>query len=77
MEGEKNKNEYSGEISPKEETVEVKAGKFQTIRVRVKLDADGQQIDTTYWFAKNVGIVKQVAEVTGSSFTGSICPFGP
>jgi hypothetical protein len=61
------KNEYKGEIGPKEETVEVPAGKFQAIRVRISLQKDGQQVDATYWFARDVGMVKQTSEAAGSS----------
>lgn len=65
--GEEGKHDYEGEIGAKEETVEVPGGKYQTIRVQIKLEENGQQIETTYWFAKDVGFVKQTLNVAGIS----------
>jgi hypothetical protein len=56
--GEKGINKFSAEIQ-KEETIEVPAGKFKTLRVLIKLDANGNKVDSVYWFAKDVGFVKQ------------------
>jgi hypothetical protein len=67
--GEKGKHTYDGAIAAKEETVEVPAGKFKTIRVDIKLESDGQPIDTTYWFAKDVGFVKEILDVAGTVIT--------
>jgi hypothetical protein len=50
-----------------EEEVTVAAGKFKTKRVAIKLNQDGKTVDTTYWFANNVGIVKQTVDVGGLS----------
>ena len=46
----------------KEESVEVTAGKFKTIRVNLLLESQGKSITTTYWFAPEVGIVRQTFE---------------
>ena len=54
------KGKYSCET--KEEEVEVTAGKFKTIRVKIKLESQGKTIYTTYWFAPDVGFVKQTVE---------------
>ncbi len=67
--GDKTKHTYEGVIGPKEETVEVPAGKFKTIRVDIKLEENGQQVDITYWFAQDVGFVKQTVDAAGAFFT--------
>jgi len=48
-----------------EETIEVAAGKYKTVRVAIQLIEKGKTIDTTYWFAKDVGIVKQTVVTEG------------
>jgi hypothetical protein len=63
---EKGKNRYFGEIQ-KEETVEVPAGKFKTLRVSIKVEQNGPMVQTTYWFAKDVGFVKQSANILGAT----------
>jgi hypothetical protein len=56
---EKGKFGYSGEIQ-KEEIVEVPAGRFKALRVSIKVDQNGRPMGQfTYWFAKDVGFVKQ------------------
>jgi hypothetical protein len=64
--GEKENHTYSGEIL-KEETIKVPAGEFKTMRVHIKLETDGQQLETTYWFAQDIGFVKQSLESAGVS----------
>jgi len=60
------KGKYSCEA--KEETVEVTAGKFKAIRVAIKLEqGKGQSVNTTYWFVKDVGFVKQTVDAAGLS----------
>lgn len=60
------KHKYTGEIQ-KEETVAVPAGKFTALRVLIKLEQNGMIVETTYWFVKDVGFVKQSVETTGNS----------
>jgi hypothetical protein len=48
---------YSAEAV--EESVEVPLGKFQAIRVEIK---QGKGADTTYWFVKDIGFVKQTVK---------------
>ncbi|MBI2804166.1 MAG: hypothetical protein HYX68_04180 [Planctomycetes bacterium] len=62
---ERAKHTYAGEIQ-REETIEVPAGKFKTLRVLIQLEENGQRVETTYWFAKNVGFVKQTFETAGT-----------
>jgi hypothetical protein len=62
------KANYAGEIV-KEETIKVPAGEFKTIRVHIKLEQAGQQLDTTYWFAQDVGFVKETVEAAGKPIT--------
>ena len=61
------RHRYTAEIQA-EETVEVPAGKFKTLRVYFDLqDANGQQVKTTYWFAPNVGFVRQQMELPNAT----------
>jgi hypothetical protein len=57
----KEKAKYSCET--KEETVEVGAGKHKCVRVDLRLDSMGQIVNTSYWFVKDVGMVKQTVDV--------------
>ncbi len=41
------------------ETIEVPAGKFDTLRVNVSAQVGDQTVETIYWFAANTGVVKQ------------------
>ncbi|MFQ5793654.1 MAG: hypothetical protein ACE5JP_01220 [Candidatus Bipolaricaulia bacterium] len=56
----------------REEVIEVPAGRFKTMRIRISGEAsDGSNTTTTRWFAEGVGMVKEVSEVvsrTGESF---------
>jgi hypothetical protein len=56
----KEKGKYFCET--KEEQVDVPAGKFKTMKVTVTLESKGQKVTTAYWFAKDVGFVKQTVE---------------
>lgn len=57
------KAKFSSETS--EETITVAAGKFKTLRVAIRLEESGQVVNTTYWFAPNVGYVKQTVDAGG------------
>lgn len=46
-----------------EETVTVPLGKFKTVKVTVAGSANGIDIKTTYWFAPDVGMVKQTLDM--------------
>jgi hypothetical protein len=48
-----------------EETVEVVAGKFKTARIVLTVEQNGVTIGTTYWFAENIGFVKQTVDLNG------------
>jgi hypothetical protein len=52
-----------------EEEVQVPAGKFKAIPVQIDADANGMKVATTYWFAADVGVVKQIAEFSGVKIT--------
>lgn len=58
------KGSYAAEAT--EENVEVPFGKFQAIKVVIKLE-QGKGATTTYWFVKDIGFVKQTAEAGGLS----------
>ncbi len=68
VQGEKGTHTYAGEVQ-KPETIKVPAGEFKTVRVFIKLESNGQQVETTYWFVKDVGFVKQTLEVAGTVIT--------
>lgn len=51
------KGSYLAESS--EETIDVPAGKFQTVRVEMKVELAGGKHKVNYWFSENVGMVKQ------------------
>jgi len=60
----KGKFKYSAEIQV-EESIEVPAGTFNAIRVAFVVEENGKKTDSVYWFAKDVGFVKQTMEGTG------------
>ena len=66
VEKENGARKYFGEIQS-EETIDVPAGKFKAICLLIKLEENGKRIETTYWFAKDVGLVKQSFETAGRS----------
>lgn len=55
--------------------VTVPAGKYKAVTVEAEGKANGQPISTTYWFAPNVGIVKQTIEIGGTSTTMELVKF--
>jgi hypothetical protein len=59
------KSTYDGEVQA-EETIEVPAGKFKTVKVQVNLVENGQKVTVTYWFAKDIGFVKEDVTVGGN-----------
>lgn len=75
----KNKEKWDGDIKvgndkgkyfceAKEDTIDVPAGKFETIRVTIRLEGKGpQNVNTSYWFVKDVGIVRQTVDAAGLS----------
>ena len=53
----KDAGNYTAEAT--EEDVEVPAGKFKAVKVVIALESNKQKINTTYWFVKDLGFVKQ------------------
>jgi hypothetical protein len=51
----------------KKEEVQVPAGKYQTITVTIEANVQGMLVTTQYWFAPNVGLVKQSFDLGGTS----------
>jgi hypothetical protein len=49
--------------STKEESIEVPAGKFKTVRVDLQVESAERTVRITYWFADQIGIVKQTADL--------------
>jgi hypothetical protein len=52
-----------------EEEVTVPAGKFKAIPVFVEGESGGMKATNTYWFAAEVGMVKQTIELGGAKFS--------
>jgi hypothetical protein len=69
------KGKYTSQATA--ETVEVPAGKYKTIRVAVKLEVKGQIINTTYWFARDVGFVKQTVDAPNLNVVIELQKFEP
>jgi hypothetical protein len=63
------KRKASGRAGKKKETVEVPAGKFDAVTVRIESEADGRQISTVYWFVDRIGVVKQTMDLGGIQIT--------
>jgi hypothetical protein len=64
-------------IETKEEAVDVAAGKFKTIRVKVRIEENGKVAHTTYWFAPDVGMVKQSIEASDTNIVMELGKFEP
>jgi hypothetical protein len=60
-----------------EEDVEVPAGKYKTVTVEVNSEAAGMKFTTKYWFAADVGIVKQVATIGGNTISLELEKYEP
>ena len=69
------KANYSSEAE--EETIEVPAGKYKTMRVAIKIEENGNVVKTTYWFAENVGFVKQTIEAANVDVVVELRKFEP
>ena len=64
-----------GREGPLEE-VEVPAGKYKAIKVKIETTVTGTKVNNTYWFAPEVGLIKQTAEyMPGKSFTMELAKF--
>lgn len=69
------KGKYACEAT--EEDLEVAAGKFKTIRVSIQLESQGKTVNTTYWFAKDVGFVKQTVDAGNLNIVMELEKFEP
>jgi hypothetical protein len=61
----------------KSEEVQVPAGKFQAVPVVVEATTEGIKISTSFWFAENVGIVKQTIDWGGKTINVELVKFEP
>jgi hypothetical protein len=59
------------------EEVQVPAGKYKAITSTLTTSIKGQNITTTYWFAPNVGIIKQTAMIGPLNITMELEKFHP
>jgi hypothetical protein len=57
------------------EEVTVAAGKYKAFRVEVETSAAGMRATTIFWFAPDVGVVKQTTENAGMTFTAELEKF--
>ncbi len=57
------------------EEVQVPAGKYQAVSVKIETTVNGNKISTTYWFAPEVGIVKQTMGIQGKSINMELLKF--
>ncbi len=84
----KDKAKWEGEIKlgnekgkylceTKEESVETPAGKYKAVKVSLRLESKGQNVATSYWFVKDIGIVKQTVEAAGLSNLMELEKFEP
>lgn len=58
-----------------EETIDVQAGKFKTAKVSLVVVENGQTVSTTYWFAQDVGFVKQTLDLGGVNVIAELQKF--
>jgi hypothetical protein len=67
-----------GTFKAGEETVTVPAGKFETVTSSCdKFTAGDTEISVTYYFAENVGVVRQVIEASGQKIVIELEKFEP
>jgi hypothetical protein len=60
------------------EEVTVPAGKYRAVTATGQdLEADGMKLNVTYYFAENVGMVKQVLETAGQKMVIELMKFEP
>jgi len=59
------------------EEIQVPAGKYRAISAKIDTAVDGQKVSTTYWFAPDVGIVKQSMGIPGLTFSMELLKFEP
>jgi hypothetical protein len=51
------------------EEVTVTAGKYKAVKADIDTTVQGMQVSATYWFAPDVGVVKQVMKINGQDIT--------
>jgi hypothetical protein len=59
----------------KEEEVTVPAGKYKAVTSELEVTASGVNVKTRYWFAKDVGVVKQTIEVNNTNVEMELSKF--
>jgi hypothetical protein len=68
------KSTFEGEIQG-EENVEVPAGKYKALKVVITITSNAQESTSTFWFAKDVGIVKQSVRIGKTLATAELEKF--
>ncbi len=59
----------------KEEDVTVPAGKYKAVTSELEVMAGNVNVKTRYWFAKDVGVVKQTMEINGMNVDMELAKF--
>jgi len=57
--------EISCAVADAEEKISVPAGEYHAVKLTVETKVDGAQILSDYWFAADIGIVKQYLDIGG------------
>jgi hypothetical protein len=64
----------SGRVGGTEE-VKVPSGKYQAVSAKIETTVKGNKITNTYWFAPDVGIIKQSVGIPGQSINMELSKF--
>ena len=57
--------------------ITVPAGKYKTVQSDAEMTVGGMRITTTYWFAVDVGVVKQTTDLNGTKISVELEKFEP
>ncbi len=57
------------------EEVQVPAGKYQAVSVKIKTKVKGNEVLTTYWFAPEVGIIRESTTIPGATLKMELTKF--
>ncbi len=66
-----------GEFTTSEEKVKVPSGTYDAIKVDGEFQLNGVDTQFTYWFAKDVGVVKQYIKMPTAEITSELKKFDP
>jgi hypothetical protein len=58
-----------------EEEVQVPAGKYKAVSVKIKTKVKTSEVNTTYWFAPDVGIIRESTSIPGGTVKMELTKF--